>query len=1038
MGALETEEQWFQLFEAFRTGRKQAKRALRLGDGVLLESLVTALASDSKSEMLKCGLLVCLQENSVLFLEHDTRTMERVCALLSKMLETGSAGLAVQCQILCTVTSLLCELAVAGRQQRLFEGFAELLLGTVSRANGQHDAVLRATACECLRELELLYPRLLHQVVGNLAVFTQTEMSFAHASYALLLVASLGHAVQHARATRFSRFAKKGSAVTLARATPQQSQGGGVGGGGGGAVQFLLPRPMIPFSIPADIASGGTVGDELSTSLGTSASSTGSFSASSPLPSASLAVSPRPLLEQTSDWGAPMPDGVVQEIRKLVAVLAADSSAVMCPPQLFAFVQSVLDIQRVAGPEAVPNDVLRQNFFRLLDLGSPLLLHALLQIRLLHPSLFEDSDLVDDVHIMRKLLACAQDSSLAREQQCLAVRMLQEFGQLCGSYAYSVVWPELWPSVFDDYAVTAGKLRALVFAFDPPSRPSPQTLLSALTSLAEFRGRPPSHFLARAVFATLRLVLARLPEQFEAVYRFLLDLLVYSPQFLSNLTESLDLKSPVTEHLLTNFNQLLCGLECAKLRDYVPLAELVSRVASIDATLLLDRVLAFLSSSSFDAHLASLSVDERWTFGNALVDLYRSALIVQSPARLTVWEFVCRALSELSQRYPDVEIRDRAHFLHLLATHLEPPAVAELLASAESGTPLATRDAADLFAGASGPKIPAPVVLSRPFLCFDRVAATQSNGGESRWPWSEVASSEGADGAEAEGKMFLSGHPPPESEALSIALRLRFMSAAEMEQTSRAKGGEERKRSAGSKKKKKGSAGGGGGGVIGEEDPAVSCVLGATVSFAAHCNFTAGSSLDVAVLRAKETVDFALQLAVAVPLPGAVRSEAEFSFVPTVGSGGESVEEWRGCVVARAPLGKVRVELTDLFAELPDNVRGQATLPVARAMWCILWHKKEFAAADSVKRVAGRREAVERAVMASLRRHAVLWSGDVARFLIYLPPGSHVLLEARFGAESTLFRLKTDLWQLAESVELFLESFVANCVEIVGRPKGTK
>jgi hypothetical protein len=72
-GALETEEQWFVLFEALRTGRRHAKRSLRLGDGALLESFVSAMASEGKSEMLKCGLLVCLQENSVLFLEHDTK-----------------------------------------------------------------------------------------------------------------------------------------------------------------------------------------------------------------------------------------------------------------------------------------------------------------------------------------------------------------------------------------------------------------------------------------------------------------------------------------------------------------------------------------------------------------------------------------------------------------------------------------------------------------------------------------------------------------------------------------------------------------------------------------------------------------------------------------------------------------------------------------------------------------------------------------------------------------------------------------------------
>ncbi len=75
-GAIETEEQWFLLFESFRTGRKNAKRSLKLGDGQLLESFVNTMASGS--DILKCSLLVFLQENSVLFLEHETKNMERV------------------------------------------------------------------------------------------------------------------------------------------------------------------------------------------------------------------------------------------------------------------------------------------------------------------------------------------------------------------------------------------------------------------------------------------------------------------------------------------------------------------------------------------------------------------------------------------------------------------------------------------------------------------------------------------------------------------------------------------------------------------------------------------------------------------------------------------------------------------------------------------------------------------------------------------------------------------------------------------------
>ncbi len=54
-----SEMQWFTLLEAIRNGRKSAKRAMRgMADGQLLENLVTTLASDARSESLKCNLLV--------------------------------------------------------------------------------------------------------------------------------------------------------------------------------------------------------------------------------------------------------------------------------------------------------------------------------------------------------------------------------------------------------------------------------------------------------------------------------------------------------------------------------------------------------------------------------------------------------------------------------------------------------------------------------------------------------------------------------------------------------------------------------------------------------------------------------------------------------------------------------------------------------------------------------------------------------------------------------------------------------------------
>ncbi len=244
---------------------------------------------------------VCLQENPVLFLQHDTKSMERVCALLSKMLSAGSCGYTLQCHIITALTCLLLELSVATRQQRLFEGFVEVrsrrqkhhvfqftdkllkftlthsrttlqvLLEIMARCNNPWDAVLRSAACECLHELEQSYPGLFSQLTGNFLVFAQTEITFAFQSYLSLAMASLTHAVQHMRTAAITPSAKR---------------------------QLLMPRPMLPFAIPSS-KDPSSDGEELLTR------STSSNSATTLLPLLALGEPPR---ETAGPYTAALPD----------------------------------------------------------------------------------------------------------------------------------------------------------------------------------------------------------------------------------------------------------------------------------------------------------------------------------------------------------------------------------------------------------------------------------------------------------------------------------------------------------------------------------------------------------------------------------------------------------------------------------------------------------------------------------------------------------------------------------------------------------
>ena len=215
------------------------------------------------------------------------------------------------------------------------------------------------------------------------------------------------------------------------------------------------------------------------------------------------------------------------------------------------------------------------------------------------------------------------------------------------------------------------KLVALVHAYSD-AHASPQNLLQGLDVAAEFRAHDSHHFLPRMVFAVLQTVLECRPEQFDAVYRYLLDVVVYSPQFLPNLIQMLSADTDATRRLLGNLNQLLCRLEPAQLVLYIGLAERIARVETLDPTQLLLRVLVCLTLALEDRMRASVnaSVNEHraseWLFGNALLQLYTVVPVHQAPQRLSVWSPVCNGLELMLDLFPDLEIRDRAHFLWLL------------------------------------------------------------------------------------------------------------------------------------------------------------------------------------------------------------------------------------------------------------------------------------------------------------------------------------------------------------------------------------
>jgi hypothetical protein len=301
------------------------------------------------------------------------------------------------------------------------------------------------------------------------------------------------------------------------------------------------------------------------------------------------------------------------------------------------------------------------------------------------------------IGLTKTLLVCRRSIVLTKNVVVCLFVVFCRFGCICdvddiddNRKSLFSLHKSLVPTVFDHWIIVEGKMFALINSHTHKN-PSPQSLLQYLSVLSEFRLYDCNHQLPRIVFAVLKCVLLLREEQFDAVHRFVLDVVVYSPQFLPNLLELLsDYNNPATVKLLEQLNLLLCRLDPVQLVLYVPLLLRICSFPSLDPTILLSRLFLCVSvllrdrmrdSDSQSRNLESISTE--WSFGDDVVAVLIAAMIHQTPNRLSVWSPVGKLLEMLWKFFPDVEIRDRAHFLWLLCSRVPPERVAKILSGPE-------------------------------------------------------------------------------------------------------------------------------------------------------------------------------------------------------------------------------------------------------------------------------------------------------------------------------------------------------------------
>ncbi|XP_036415566.1 AP-5 complex subunit beta-1 [Colossoma macropomum] len=162
----------------------------------LLDELRDEKANDNKKVLLLSALL-----------EHPTVLCPTTSAgegtaqeLMSILTFTPQKSISLKCHIMLAVTNvLICTSCLASRT-KVAEDYLDFLFKTIQDTNDNTGGLalqpLRATACDCLREMESCNPGLLSQKLEALYYLKQQETTILHQSYCTLYTQSLKNAIR--------------------------------------------------------------------------------------------------------------------------------------------------------------------------------------------------------------------------------------------------------------------------------------------------------------------------------------------------------------------------------------------------------------------------------------------------------------------------------------------------------------------------------------------------------------------------------------------------------------------------------------------------------------------------------------------------------------------------------------------------------------------------------------------------------------------------------------------------------------------------
>lgn len=191
--------QWAERISGFCSSPTHFLSATGTTTESVLAELLRELRDDRAAANIKILLLTPFCEQPLVLCPSHSVGEETALELMSVYAQCSPKALSLRCHLLLAITCVLVCTECVRRRSSATKDFLELLLQIVQDTSELHsDSVsrsVRATACDCMRELEACCPGLLSQYLELLGELRQRESSRLHQAYCELYTLVLRNAV---------------------------------------------------------------------------------------------------------------------------------------------------------------------------------------------------------------------------------------------------------------------------------------------------------------------------------------------------------------------------------------------------------------------------------------------------------------------------------------------------------------------------------------------------------------------------------------------------------------------------------------------------------------------------------------------------------------------------------------------------------------------------------------------------------------------------------------------------------------------------